>query len=188
MPLINFSRAFALRLRGMGNPTDNGKFWIAQIFMLAATVAGVYLAATVGFDRALTFDQLTKQRTALNMLAALENEVESNNEELILTNQSIAKAHIGMLDKADISKWFSPSTYVWDAMTESPELFVISPEVINSVRSYYDDVQSLIVLLDDNHMHRIDYLKRMEALTVEHYNELQVLIKKDKERLGKNLK
>ncbi|WP_110457280.1 hypothetical protein [Shewanella algidipiscicola] len=62
---------------------DNGEliktsFWISQIFMIIATVIGVYLAAQEGLSQAITFDNLTNKQNNYYLRQALYDEVNDN--------------------------------------------------------------------------------------------------------------
>ncbi|MAK91028.1 MAG: hypothetical protein CMI13_07325, partial [Oleibacter sp.] len=53
-------------------------FWISQIFMIIATVAGVYLAAQAGLQQAIEFDNLTSTESNYYLRQSLYDEVDAN--------------------------------------------------------------------------------------------------------------
>ena len=53
-------------------------FWISQIFMIIATVAGVYLAAQEGLSQALLFDSLQGKEKNYYLQHALADEISDN--------------------------------------------------------------------------------------------------------------
>ncbi len=56
----------------------NKEFWLGQVFMIVATVLGVFLAANSGFKKALEFERLQNKRGAYLLEQALTDEVREN--------------------------------------------------------------------------------------------------------------
>ena len=59
---------------------DLGKsgFWISQMFVVAATIIGVYLAAHTGLQQAIAFDRLTSQESNYYLRKSLHDELADN--------------------------------------------------------------------------------------------------------------
>ncbi|MCG7530804.1 hypothetical protein MHM98_05460 [Psychrobium sp. MM17-31] len=53
-------------------------FWISQIFMIIATITGVYLAAQEGLSQAIQFDSLNRQENNYHLRRSLDNEITAN--------------------------------------------------------------------------------------------------------------
>lgn len=53
-------------------------FWVSQIFMIIATVAGVYLAAQEGLSQAIKFDSLTNMQNNYHLQHSLYEELKDN--------------------------------------------------------------------------------------------------------------
>lgn len=53
-------------------------FWISQIFMIIATVTGVFLAAQEGLSQAIQFDSLNRQENNYHLRRSLDNEITAN--------------------------------------------------------------------------------------------------------------
>ncbi|MBN2427205.1 MAG: hypothetical protein JXK94_02590 [Deltaproteobacteria bacterium] len=50
-------------MRRLGD-TEGRCFWTGQLLSLVATVVAVYLAATLGYDKAVQYDQLIKDQNS----------------------------------------------------------------------------------------------------------------------------
>src|SRR6516164_7799428 len=75
-------------LSAIGGP----QFLAAQFFTILATIAGVYLAGYVGFQRNLEYDRYVKAQQRSGLLTAIHGELKENiasirtfNEELFVT-------------------------------------------------------------------------------------------------------
>lgn len=55
-------------------------FWVSQIFIIIATVVGVYLAAQEGLSQAIKFDALSNMQNNYHLRHALYDEVSDNVE------------------------------------------------------------------------------------------------------------
>lgn len=53
-------------------------FWISQIFILMATILGVYLAATQGFKQAVQFEHIMGQKSTYYLQSSIKNELSLN--------------------------------------------------------------------------------------------------------------
>ncbi|MCU7958535.1 MAG: hypothetical protein KZQ58_00755 [gamma proteobacterium symbiont of Bathyaustriella thionipta] len=65
-----FKRAF--------KPGSMGQFWLTQSVVIASTIVGVYLAASVGLMEALRYEQLVNQRDLYYMNESLKAELDDN--------------------------------------------------------------------------------------------------------------
>lgn len=57
-------------------------FWVGQIFMLIATVMGVFLAAQSGLEQALTFDSITRMESNYYLRKSLQDELTDNAQQI----------------------------------------------------------------------------------------------------------
>ncbi|QLE87898.1 hypothetical protein FLM48_17915 [Shewanella sp. Scap07] len=108
-------------------------FWISQIFMIVATVAGVYLAAQEGLSQAITFDSLTNQQNNYYLRHALYDEVSDNVAEIENYVDVIATK------AAHERKNFRPimATFVWDNMRYSPHTLETPTAILSQTRRFY---------------------------------------------------
>ena len=190
MGLFTATRGMFIRMRGVLKTNDDGKFWIAQIFMLISTVVGVYLAASIGFDRALTFDQLVKKRAAYHMLITLEDEIDKNHQILYNFAEWSESVHIMQaqrIDDEEIQNYYRSKHDIWEAMQESSEMFLISPKVLIAVREYNDRREDLVYSASSM-TSGIHYVRKQTVkLEEEVYNNLKQEIAADILRLRTDL-
>ncbi|WP_394203284.1 hypothetical protein [Shewanella waksmanii] len=108
-------------------------FWISQIFMILATVAGVYLAAQEGLSQAITFDSLTNQQNNYYLRHALYDEVADNVDEI---DNYVA---VIVTKAAHERKNFRPimATFVWDNMRYSPHTLETPSSILSQTRRFY---------------------------------------------------
>lgn len=53
-------------------------FWLSQVFMVAATIIGVYLAAQAGLEQAIRFDEITDRENRYYLQRSLHEELSDN--------------------------------------------------------------------------------------------------------------
>jgi len=116
-------------------PSDGWRFWLGQILMIVSTVLGVYLAAVVGFEKAVQFDALTSKRDVYYMLQALQDEMQDNMATMDILVSKVDKLHVPTL-----VEYYKPQTYIWETMKRSPNTFSIPSSIITGVRRYHADV------------------------------------------------
>jgi hypothetical protein len=119
---------------------DNLEFWVSHLIILASTVAGVYLAASAGYDAALAFESLRSDKQGYYMRRALNDELDDN----------LKDAHKWTTYFIEGDAWrfegrvedYPLQTYVWDSMkTASDVSFELPPKVLTDVRRYYRNTQ-----------------------------------------------
>ncbi len=156
---FHFSRIFKVRESG------NIEFWISNLFIMASTIIGVFLAAQAGFTTALQFEVARSERDGYYLRRALLDEVKdniasvdqwSNAFEKILRNR-ISSQYFLPTDTwtvywSDRNGWSSSSnsnilpedlkmkTFVWETMKQQAITFQLTPELLSAVRRYYDSM------------------------------------------------
>ena len=115
-------------------------FWISQIFMIIATVAGVYLAAQEGLSQAITFDNLTNKQNNYYLRHALYDEVQDN---ITIINEYAD--FIAGKAPFDI-KNHKPAlaSFVWENMRYSPYTLETPPQLLSQTRRFYLQVTDII--------------------------------------------
>ncbi len=124
-----FGRIFRVRAEG-----NNAEFWISQVFVLAATVLGVYLASMEGFKLAVQFDRLSTQKDSYYMQSSLYDELQDN----VVTAEKLVERidqRNGSV-KGFISE-YEFSYFVWDSLKGQDVTFQIPSDVLNDIRKYY---------------------------------------------------
>lgn len=143
-------------------------FWISQVFMIIATVAGVYLAGKEGLNQAITFDNLSNMQSNYYLRHSLHDEVSENVATLLdyvkTTRENrppdLKRVHPQLAD------------FVWDAMKYSPTTLETPSELLSPVRQFYLKVDSLLARLEARHILRSKGLDELEALCLQMQNEL----------------
>ncbi|QYK02048.1 hypothetical protein [Shewanella psychrotolerans] len=117
---------------------DNGEliktsFWVSQIFMIIATIVGVYLAAQEGLSQAITFDNLTNKQNNYYLRQALYDEV---NDNVVIINEYAD--FISSNAPYDIKSHHPVmSNFVWENMRYSPYTLETPPALLSEIRRFY---------------------------------------------------
>jgi hypothetical protein len=154
---FNPLRIFKVRESG------NAEFWVSNLFVMASTIIGVYLAAQAGFSTALQFEVARSERDGYYMRRALLDEVKDN----IASVDEWSGAFEKVLRNRISDQYFLPSdswitywsdkggwsnagihpdelkmkTFVWETMKQQAITFQLSPELLSAVRRYYDGME-----------------------------------------------
>jgi hypothetical protein len=153
---FHVTRIFKVRESG------NAEFWVANLFLMASTIIGVYLAAQAGFTTAMQFEVARSERDGYYMRRALLDEVKDNLDsvgewssgfEKILRNR-ISEQYFLPSDTwtvywSDKNGWSNAGvapdelkmkTFVWETMKQQAITFQLAPELLSAVRRYYDSM------------------------------------------------
>ena len=118
------------------------QFLIAQVFAIASTIIGVYLAGYVGFQRTLEYDRLQTARQQLNLFTALQAELQDNVTRLSgLSERMLAANEEG---KGIWGDWPALRLYVWEAAADNPALFQGPPELVTGMQAFYADIGDIL--------------------------------------------
>ena len=129
-------------------PRDETKklsFWISQIFILMATVLGVYLASSQGFKQALAYGEIQAVRNNFYLRKSLQGELSDN---IPLVRDYMTKVEKGNL--ADRKTPFSLDTFVWESMKNSTSTLETPPELLRESRKFYRGVADVQQKIADN--------------------------------------
>jgi hypothetical protein len=118
-------------LESIGGP----QFIAAQIFTIAATVIGVYLAGYVGFQRTLEYDRYVKAQQRSDLLDAVHAELRDNAKRV----QDFAN-RIDPSGAEQVGEWPRLRLYVWNAAGQTTSAFDIPPEALSGMQALYDEV------------------------------------------------
>ena len=144
--------------------SGNAEFWLSHLFIVASTVAGVYLAAQAGFSTALQFEVAKSDRDGYYMRRALLDEVKDNLASVDEWSGGMEKAMRNRIsadyflptDKwqdywSDKGGWersrikpeeVKMKTFIWDTMKQQTITFQLEPELLSAVRRYYDNMDN----------------------------------------------
>ena len=154
---FHVSRVFKVRESG------NAEFWVSHLIVMFSTIIGVYLAAQAGFTTAVQFEIARSERDGYYMRRALLDEVKDNiasvedwsaSFEKVLRNR-ISDQYFLPTDTW-IDYWSSKNgwsnagvspdelkmkTFVWETMKQQAVTFQLAPQLLSSVRRYYDSME-----------------------------------------------
>ena len=117
-------------------------FWISQLFIVIATVLGVFLAANQGFKQAMAFENIRTERNNFYLRQSLKNEIADN---IVLLKGYAEKISSGRL--SDRQTPFKPDTFVWESMKSSSATLEIPSELLAESRKFYrqaEDIQQKV--------------------------------------------
>lgn len=130
----------SVRTQPKGMDTDEVRkvsFWISNIFIVLATIMGVYLAASQGFKQAIIFDNIQSDKKNYYLRKSLQNELESNVD---IIDEYLNKIRQGAFP-SELS--LVMNTFVWEAMRFSSTTLEVSPEILGPVQTFYTQVPSI---------------------------------------------
>lgn len=122
-------------------PRDETKklsFWISNIFILLATVLGVYLASSQGFRQALAYGEIQSARNAYYLRKSLQSEISDN---IPLVREYMKRLETGGLPARQAP--FSLDTFVWESLKNSSSTLETPPELLRESRMFYRGVADL---------------------------------------------
>ncbi|WP_065188301.1 hypothetical protein [Shewanella woodyi] len=115
-------------------------FWISQVFMIIATVTGVFLAAQEGLSQAITFDILTNKQNNYYLRHALYDEVSDNVQVLNEYRENIVGKSTSTI------KNFHPNmaTFVWENMRYSQYTLETPSAILSETRRFYMQAEDIV--------------------------------------------
>lgn len=122
-------------IRSIGGP----QFIVAQLFTIAATVLGVYLAGYVGFQRTLEYDRLVKAQQQADLLSAMHSELTDNTTRM--------REFAGKLDPTGAKAtyaWPALRLYVWTAAGRTSAVFETPPQTLAGMQAFYEEIGSML--------------------------------------------
>ena len=115
-------------------------FWVGQIFMVLATVVGVFLAAQEGLSQAIKFENLNSTEKNFYLQHALADELSDNiitlDKYTTLLQENTPfdlKAHHPMFDR-----------FVWESMKYSSNALETPSKILSAIRRYNNETAVLI--------------------------------------------
>jgi hypothetical protein len=155
-PRLPIARIFRVRDSG------NAEFWLSNLFLMASTIIGVYLAAQAGFSTALQFEVARNERDGFYMRRALLDEVKDNLDAVDDWSNTFEKALRNRISDqyflpsdtwtgywSDKNGWSNAGivpdelkmqTFVWETMKQQAITFQLAPALLSAVRRYYDSM------------------------------------------------
>ncbi len=156
------SRRFHVRRIFKVRESGNAEFWLSNLFIMASTIIGVYLAAQAGFKTALEFEVARSERDGYYMRRALLDEVKDNLASVDEWSGAFEKALRNRISDqyflpsdswtaywSDKNGWSNAGiipdelkmqTFVWETMKQQAITFQLAPELLSGVRRFYDSM------------------------------------------------
>lgn len=118
-------------------------FWVGQIFMIIATVIGVYLAAVEGLNQAIKFDHLTSLEKNYHLQKSLADEYQDNLHYLTEFEQFLKSG--GRYDAHKDTPQLDH--FIWEAMKYSPATMETPSGILSGIRRTYSQTERTMALL-----------------------------------------
>ena len=120
--------------------SKRAEFILTQLFMIGATVAGVYLASSEGLKTAIEFQLVESDRTSYYQQTALAYELEANTDEL--------DRFIELWERPNtvVVEGYLPSfdTFIWETSIQSDGTFEVSPPLLLGMVEFHREVNDAI--------------------------------------------
>jgi len=116
----------------------NPAYWIGHTFAIIATILGVYLAASLGFNKAVDLELLRADRGTYYVAQSLLSQTESNLEHF---EEYIEKSKTTNRTK-DIIGGMHLNDYVIESAKFSESTFELDPQVLTEVSQFYSNVRN----------------------------------------------
>jgi hypothetical protein len=129
----------AVKTSKLDDEIKKASYWVGQIFMMIATVVGVFLAAQVGLRQAIIFDDIASKESNYHLRQSLAQEVSDNVDLLRIYNDEYLGRNVPK--QPLIANHPKISYYVWETMKFSP-FTLETPSHLT--RAFYDLAEDLI--------------------------------------------
>ncbi|WP_392563395.1 hypothetical protein RHO13_08180 [Orbus wheelerorum] len=121
------------------NEIKKASFWVSQVFIIIATVLGVYLAASQGYKQAVQFENMKSYKESYYLQKSLQYELQDN--------IALLKTYIGKLQNANYygarNEPLNFYSLVWDNMKFSSATLATPPEFLRQAQGFYRNVAKL---------------------------------------------
>lgn len=121
------------RLPLISGELNRTSFWISQIFMLIATVLGVYLAAQEGLRQAVAYEYLMSTKSNYYLRQSLADEIQSNIQQV----RDWADYAPTVSNNTLKSNPLTLDTFIWDSMKYAPNTLETPSQFLSSTRHFY---------------------------------------------------
>ncbi len=118
--------------------TKKLSFWVSQIFVLIATVVGVYLASSQGFKQALAYGEVQSAKTNYYLRKSLRNEIAGN---IPLIREYAER--VGTGSPSARKEPINMDTFVWDCLVNSSSTLETPSELLAGSRKFYREVAEI---------------------------------------------
>ncbi|RKS84467.1 hypothetical protein DES39_2143 [Orbus hercynius] len=121
------------------NEIKKASFWVSQVFILLATVIGVYLAASQGYKQAVQFENMTSYKESYYLQKSLQYELQDN---IVLLKGYMAKIQDSNYYGAR-NEPLNFYTLIWENMKFSSTTLSTPPMLLRQAQQFYREVAKL---------------------------------------------
>ncbi|WP_341502647.1 hypothetical protein [Gallaecimonas sp. GXIMD4217] len=160
-------------------------FWVGQIFMLLATVLGVYLAAQEGLSQAVAFDGIVSQQNNYYLRRSLRDEL-GDNLAVVEDYADFIAQHNPLPQRR---KEHHPRLhhFVWENMRFSNQTLETPPAILSGARRFYAEVAQKVDRYEAQRLGARPTAKELKALTADIRSRVLPLMDQDLARLRQQL-
>lgn len=121
------------------NEIKKASFWVSQIFIIIATVLGVYLAASQGYKQAVQFENMTSYKDNYYLQKSLQYELQDN---IVILKNYMANIQNGNYYGARVEP-LGFYTLIWENMKFSKTTLGTPPDFLRQAQQFYREVAKL---------------------------------------------
>ena len=116
----------------------NPAYWVGHSFAVIATIVGVYLAASVGFKKAVELELLRADRGTYYLAQSLLSQTQANleNFEEVIEKTEGKNIIAGEVEKMHLND------FVYESAKFSDSTFELEPEVLTEISQFYSNLQA----------------------------------------------
>ncbi len=161
--------------------SKRAEFWMSHLLVILGTVLGVYLAASIGFDKAIEYELVKSDKDSYYLRSAMQQELEDNLDNIDLWATDFlsgnARNYIGKPEQYQLED------FVWKTMQESAGTFEIPNNILTGIRRYYAHSRSNLEKMTRKNYAAHDDVNAMQVESENVRSELLPLIENDIEKL-----
>lgn len=156
-------------------------FWLGQLFMIVATVLGVYLAAQTGLKQAIIFDAITDIQNNYYLRRSLYDELDDNVQVIREYSKLITQNRAADLDPV-------VETFVWETMRYNSNTLQTPPYFLREARQFYASTSDIVSKVH-SHIYSANHgAKQLNELTDRMENQVLPKLKASIDKLENELK
>lgn len=152
-------------------------FWISQMVIIIATVAGVFLAASQGLKQAIQFDSIRSEQNNYYLRKSLQNEL-ADNVGYIREYQEKVKQRV-------VKPALNLETFVWTSMTYSSTSLETPSNMLREAQKFYHQAEEIMA---NPHFNDVNRAKGLGDLADHVEKAVLPLFEENLDRLGRALK
>lgn len=143
---------------------SNVSFWISQVFMLIATVLGVYLAGQQGLKQAMIFEQIQSDKNNYYLRKSLQDELTDNLKLIKEYTESLKGISITSARRVELHL----DTFIWESMRFSSATLETPSILLSESRQFYRKVTDIHKKMQSGYYHMPEYGSKLLLEIVEH--------------------